>query len=376
MLAPAVSPQSRIASIQGIRGIAMSLVFFYHYAGLFAGPVSSWGVPLAFLVAASRVGTDLFLVISGFGVYASVMRKPVRYTEFLRRRAFRIYPPFLFMLSVYVAASLLLPGESKLPHGALAAAAHVAGNIALIPLAFGLPAIISVSWTLAFIMAFYAAIPLVVAGARLRQWKPPMRTAAVAAGAALWFSLCWDGSPYVRAGMFLVGMLVYEVRSLLPEKLPVDRGEWWLLAPAFAIAAIAGVYMLASGAGPEALDIAVFARRTALVAPALLAFGLVAFGAQSRTGRLCSHGLFQGLGAMSYSYYLAHGITLRAVGILLAQFGVSTAASPFLFWAGMPFAYALTLAGTAALFVAVERPLIARAAAARGASTNAAQAPA
>lgn len=376
MLAPAASPSARIASIQGLRGIAMSLVFFYHYAGLFAGPMQSWGLPLAFLVAASRVGTDLFLVISGFGVYASVMRKPTRYTEFLRRRACRIYPPFLFMLGVYVAASLLLPGESKLPPDALAAAVHIAGNVALIPLAFGMPAIISVSWTLAFIMAFYAAIPLVVAGARLREWKPAVRMAAAGAAAALWFAVCWDGSPYVRAGMFVVGMLVYEIRTMLPEKHPVYRGERALLAAAFTIAGIAGVYLLVSGAGPEALDVTIFARRTALVAPALLAFGLVAFGTHSRTSRFCSYGLFRGLGAMSYSYYLAHGITLRAAGILLAQSGVSAAASPVIFWLGMPFAYALTLAGTAALFVAVERPLIARAAAARGRSINAAQAPA
>lgn len=354
MLYPTGPAKGRLASVQGIRGFAMTLVFFFHYAGLFAESAHANGPGLAFLTAAARAGTDLFLVISGYGVYASLLRKPVPYLEFMHRRALRIYPPFLLVLCLYLIASLLMPGDSKLPGGFLPALAYIAGNLALIPIAFGLAPIITVSWTLAYIVLFYALIPALVKVTRMRAWPGTLRMVTLGAAAIAWFGLSAGGSAYIRPGMFLIGMLVHEIQLKLPGERSLRRLEAPALAICMALVA-AGAWTLSphSASGRPGAEIAAFGWRTMLLAPAFLAFGVVAFGSAGHISRAFSNGFLQALGTMSYSYYLIHGLTLRILAI-----GVNRLGGPDLFWIGILPAYALTLATAAALFVAIERPVI------------------
>ncbi len=354
MLYPSGPNAGRLAPVQGIRGFAMSLVFFFHYTGLFAESARANGPGLAFMDAAARAGTDLFLVISGFGVYASLLRKPVPYLEFMRRRALRIYPPFLLVLCIYLTASLALPGDSKLPAGFLPALAHVAGNVALVPIAFGLTPIITVSWTLAYIVVYYAVIAAVVELTRMRTWPGTLRILVLGVVAIAWFGLSAGGSAYIRAGMFVVGMLVHEIQLKLPGRMSIRRLEAPALTICLALTA-AGAWVLSphSASGRPGAELAAFGLRTVLLAPALLAFGVVAFGAAGRVSRFFSNEFLQALGTMSYSYYLMHGLTLRVLAI-----GANRLGGPDLFWLGILPAYVLTLATAAVLFVAIERPVV------------------
>lgn len=62
------------------------------------------------------------------------------------------------------------------------------------------------------------------------------------------------------------------------------------------------------------------------------------------------------LGNMSYSYYLVHGFVVRAAMVALGHLlpgGLPVA----VFWLLLPVVFAATLAGSAVLFIGVERPV-------------------
>jgi peptidoglycan/LPS O-acetylase OafA/YrhL len=62
------------------------------------------------------------------------------------------------------------------------------------------------------------------------------------------------------------------------------------------------------------------------------------------------------LGNMSYSYYLVHGLTLKAAFVMAAKVVPPAAHGP-LFMAGLlPLMFAATLIPSGVLFVLVERP--------------------
>src|SRR5690606_8938876 len=71
--------------------------------------------------------------------------------------------------------------------------------------------------------------------------------------------------------------------------------------------------------------------------------------------RVCSWTPLRWLGNMSYSYYLLHGLVLKAFSIAaLAMLGTGT--QPLLFWGLLPVAFAMTLLASAVLFAWVEKP--------------------
>ena len=256
-----------------------------------------------------RVGTDMFLVLTGCLVYLSLRSRPVPFDVFLARRLARIYPVFAFVLIFYIAASAALPGMSRLPADRVAAAWMILKNAVLVPLAFGAPRIITVSWTLGCICLFYVVIHPLAAWSS--GWSLRWRT-------VLWSLL--TVLVYLKAGrpaLLPAGVLLAE--WLPPAKVP----GWILVAAAGAIArAFLGVGHLGTilgGIGAFALCCWLLPRST----PRPLLF----------------------LSRISYSFYLTHGLALLTV----AHFAAPR-------WAAVPAAAISALAGSYVMFRFVEQP--------------------
>jgi peptidoglycan/LPS O-acetylase OafA/YrhL len=101
---------SRILEVDGLRGLAIALVLFYHY---FAATMQYRQRSLiAYLFVPARLswsGVDLFFVLSGFligGILLDARKSTNYFKVFYVRRFFRIVPVYALLLVVFAAARL------------------------------------------------------------------------------------------------------------------------------------------------------------------------------------------------------------------------------------------------------------------------------
>ena len=94
---------ARNVSLDGIRGIAIALVIFYHAFGDVT-TTSHWAAPIVWAANSGWVGVDLFFVLSGYlitGILLQTRDRSGYFRIFYMRRFFRIFPlyySYLFFL--------------------------------------------------------------------------------------------------------------------------------------------------------------------------------------------------------------------------------------------------------------------------------------
>lgn len=161
------STRRMIPEIDGLRGIAILLVFFTHFwpsqgsAAIFR-PIAQGG----------WIGVDLFFVISGFlimGILIDTKSGPGYYRNFYARRILRIFPLYYaFLAAVFIGMPIIQGAGSY----AASAFGHQAGSPAWYMLYLtnfrevlgdeGIPPFIRPLWSLAIEEQFYLLFPFVV----------------------------------------------------------------------------------------------------------------------------------------------------------------------------------------------------------------------
>lgn len=336
---------ANLQSMEGLRGFAVLLVFCVHYATLVQPWLSAGGdIGVIFDVAHSigHAGVDLFFVLSGYLIYGHLITSKPAFGRYLARRLQRIYPVFLVMLVVYLLIYLVRPSDSKLPAGAAAASLYVLENILLLPGIFPIRPIIVVAWSLSYEMFYYLIMPMMIALLALHRRKPEWRlncfavmTVVALAGFAL------TGGP-VRLVMFLAGVVLFEA-------LPRWRSPSAALAVAALLLCLAAMRWPMPGPAGQAL-------RVAVLYAGFFAVCLHCFGQPKQwVARAFCWTPLRWLGNMSYSYYLIHGLCLRAFFLMLEKLLPAQPADAVAVGLLLP-ALALTLLVSALLFLGVERP--------------------
>jgi peptidoglycan/LPS O-acetylase OafA/YrhL len=152
-------------SLDGIRGIAILMVFCHHLC-----PVN--GNPVAILCSTLWIGVDLFFVLSGFlitGVLYDTLQQPGFFRKFYARRALRLLPIYIVVVALIMIAGVALgshPTSWTLPY-------FVYGSNIIREL--GLPDGIAPSidashfWSLAVEEQFYLLWPLALFFAKTRR---------------------------------------------------------------------------------------------------------------------------------------------------------------------------------------------------------------
>jgi peptidoglycan/LPS O-acetylase OafA/YrhL len=176
----APQPLGPIPSLDGIRAVAVSLVFFAH------GGLEK--------LVPGGLGVTIFFVLSGF-LITTLMRTEharsgrVDFRNFYLRRLLRLMPPLLLVLGAAGLLSLLSIIDGGFSSGGLLAAVFYAGNYFVIAHDFqGLPAGIGVVWSLAIEEHFYLLFPP-LAAVLLRTGRPGWSIGtfcALCAGILLW----------------------------------------------------------------------------------------------------------------------------------------------------------------------------------------------
>jgi peptidoglycan/LPS O-acetylase OafA/YrhL len=350
----------RLHSMEGLRGLAVLLVFHVHYQALFGrwlGGAGAHPAIGAFLFEVGHSGVDLFFVLSGYLIYGATLKDRAGYAQFMRRRIRRIYPTFAAIFAIYLGLSAVLPGESKLPPGGGAAATYILENALFLPGMLPITPIITVAWSLSYEVFYYAFIPLLVALFGLRRWNRGPRVLFFLALAAAFAVFCFLGGPHVRLLLFISGILVYEA-SRSEAFLKVARGRG---AQAVALVALAiflpvcfeiqtlHAWWLPAEPGTR------YRLQACFLCAAFFAVVLVAFVADGPVRSIFSVEPLRWLGNMSYSYYLMHGLTLKALGLFIARSFPNGHPGPAAHWAFMPVALASTLVTSTLLFCKVEK---------------------
>lgn len=203
MTSTVLSPsRPRYAGLDGLRAIAVSLVVAYH---LF---------PPA-LVPGGFVGVDVFFVISGFLITALLLREHdatgrIRLGDFWLRRARRLLPAAVLVVSVCSTLAWLIGGDVLLRLGLQVAGAvtfgynwiAIAGETGYF--AGGAPELFRNFWSLAVEEQFYVVWPLVLPLFLLlpRPIGRALAALALAAASALWMSTLVTGGGDVTRAYF------------------------------------------------------------------------------------------------------------------------------------------------------------------------------
>lgn len=167
--APSTNPATRDPALDGLRGVAILLVYLFHYGGGLRSPHPAVRL-LGFLTEAGWTGVELFFALSGFLITALLrdhLRSAQSLRSFLARRAWRILPVYWgALLAAALTAWFTSTPFSLLPP-------------LLIYLAFGqnLPTLVDVAlcfpsplplhhlWTIAVEAQFYLLWPPLLAAA-------------------------------------------------------------------------------------------------------------------------------------------------------------------------------------------------------------------
>ena len=159
--------RTHIESLDGLRGIAILMVFFFHYL-----PRDAHN-PLSWLASIGWSGVDLFFVLSGFlitGILYDTRESTNFFRVFYVRRALRLFPLYFFAVSIVLLAAALL-------HTAISWVAipfYIYGANIMLAIRGGVPNFTPYFqcihfWSLAVEEQFYSLWPLLVFFVRKRK---------------------------------------------------------------------------------------------------------------------------------------------------------------------------------------------------------------
>jgi peptidoglycan/LPS O-acetylase OafA/YrhL len=116
-----MNSKKHLPPLDGLRGLAILLVFFYHYAGGLQHTAHSTSMhAFGVIFGLGWSGVDLFFVLSGFlitGILFDTQTDSAYYKKFYVRRSLRIFPVYYIFLAVYgLFAWLHLGGHFHLGH--------------------------------------------------------------------------------------------------------------------------------------------------------------------------------------------------------------------------------------------------------------------
>lgn len=349
--------RQRAPAVEGLRGVAVLLVFGVHFHALFSHYVAPSS--LSFHLSAlfwniGHSGVDIFFALSGALIYEIVLKRQPRYGNFLVRRAQRIYPTFLAVFAMYVVLTFFDP-VNHLPAGKVQAGIYLLENALLLPGVASIKPLISVAWSLSYEFAFYLFLPVLLYACAFHRRSAKTRVLLMCLPAlALVVSDLIHSTPHKRALMFLAGMLVFEARNSTWFKSQLTRRAEVLTAILFVISFPAMVALSARPAGLPNIW-----AWPALIVLLVTDFWVVLFvtGFDGRLKKVASFFPLRWLGNISYSFYLLHGLTLKFFATALAIVLPTTEHGALLVWSVLPVGFAVAFLASTVLYAVVEKPL-------------------
>ena len=247
-----------IAALDGVRGLAVLIVFLFHYGG---GTHSSF-TPMKWFGYVNKGGWSgvvLFFVLSGFlitGILWDSFDDPQWWRKFFARRSLRIFPLYYLSLALVLIAAALVHTASAAWHVMWVPALFLENSPALGGLADTLPSPLGIFhlWSIAVEEQFYLVWPWLL-------WLFARQRTEGARREAMWMCRI----------IFLLSLILrfYIWRHMLWAHM-ASPDAWAHALPVQAGALAAGGWLALAYRGPEW-------ERVVRMAPAAFAFGTVGF---------------------------------------------------------------------------------------------------
>ncbi len=344
-----------------LRALAITLVFLFHYNG-FAGPITRGAPWLDSLESVAgrlgSIGTNLFLLLTGLFIARSVARENFLYWKFSARRLIRIYPPYLLVIGAALAFWFAFPAFSRLAPGATLASV-LWENIILWPGLSPNSPVLTVTWTLSWIMAAYVVLPLPLRTLRIHVKSGVRRIMILSGVLLLYLTLAFVislASP--RVGYVAAGCIVFELVTIAPERY-ASRDRMWRMV-VLAVTALV-LRIVIEGAGNwHSFEVA---RRVIFTALGLTGLSLLSVAAFIVQVRYPLHyyefplNPVRLLGRVGFSFYLLHGPVTKLFAFIVLSSLPLVWPSPWAGWLVMPACFLSTALLSAIMFYWVERPL-------------------
>jgi exopolysaccharide production protein ExoZ len=340
---------ARLLPMEGLRGLAVTLVFLQHYSyqgltNLALDPITA-GFATA-LRHYGNLGVELFYILSGYLIYGNLVSKRPTFLRFMARRIERLYPTFLCVFSLAVALHLSRH-TGKIPADPVDATLYLLANMLYLPGLFPIRPLTAVNWSLSYEMFFYLFLSLTVAGLGLDRRSRAFRIGMIL-GCSVLLSLVAlivgvsgeHGGVPIRALPFFAGMLLFEAET---AGWMAASGPVGLIAPV--VSFVLSIFLPLPPVPYEWLHTICLA----LLCSACFHGGNIAARAFTWTP-------LRWLGNMSYSYYLLHGFPILFLLEHLYRLPIASMPS-LMFWSMLPVLYAASIAASFVLFAVIERPI-------------------
>jgi exopolysaccharide production protein ExoZ len=173
---PSQLPNTRLTSIQILRGLAAAWVVIFHSAALTAATNSQAFSIAAVVGAYGYFGVDVFFVISGFVIFYSVHYRAMTASQFFARRVERIVPPYLALTILFSGLLAALP---HLFHTEKPSIDLFLRSIFFISFTEYKYPILPVGWTLEYEMFFYVLATVALGASKWHFLRLPVAIAAL-----------------------------------------------------------------------------------------------------------------------------------------------------------------------------------------------------
>ena len=348
-------PRSRVAWLDGVRALAALYVVLHHvwlmtYGGY---PANAGPVYLGWLVH-GHIAVAVFIVVSGFSLALGPTRHDLRLPEggvgFIRRRFWRIVPPYWAALALSVVFVVL--GLSVTTTGDPLAVRDVVIHALLLQDAVDNVSPNGVMWSIAVEWQIYFFFPLLLICYRTMG---PWRSTGVATACVVALHVLARPLPALEvlarfsphfAVLFTFGCAAAAVSRRVPT----------VAAARAAVAIWVSFAVVRAVIGPEFVARSYFWLELWLGTGVALAFVAMSNGGMTRLARVLEHRVLVFLGHMAYSLYLVHSLFLDVVRIhVLRPRGLEGGAA---FWPLLFLGVPVAVLGAWCFFLVFERPFL------------------
>ena len=151
-----MAEKKRFTEIDALRGIAAMVVVLYHYIVFYDEKFGHLKENYIDILSFGHYGVQLFFIISGFVIYMSVL-KVKSTSDFLTKRAIRLYPTYIFAIIV-TAFIVGLSSVDTLKTGVV----DTFINMTMFQDFFGIKNVDGVYWSLRVELTFYLLMALLL----------------------------------------------------------------------------------------------------------------------------------------------------------------------------------------------------------------------